>query len=230
MCRYKKDGCKFLYFLLVAHFAILVADKALANQALITVDGLSVLVGGSASEESDAQPILLSDIELEAAIISAARDRKENFLQQHSESAWREAKERALLIRLLAAQARRLHESASEEDKKNLKNEVVALIGGVSLMNQFLTRIGMEHEALDKWIENAVLAINQIRFFRDQTPGTRVMKNSKSPSRRKSEIDNSNSAANMGVHRRITSRDLTNNELKQHLSEIVLSSYFRVLR
>ena len=140
---------------------------ASATEPVILVDAVSMLKSNAAGDP-DAVPILLSDIEFEAALLISGRDGPSGLLESPSPKDWRQAKERALVIRLLADQARRLHETASPEDKQALFEEIVGNLGGVGALNQLLARTGVPRDAVDRWIENATLALGQLRFLRDQ--------------------------------------------------------------
>jgi hypothetical protein len=144
------------------------AGKAVADEPVIPADAIAVLTGGTEAGESDATPLLFSDIEFEAFLTLTGKEGPSGLLETLTKEDWRQAKERAAIIRLLADQARRLHETAAKKDKEALRAEILRRAGGEAALSRFLARIGMKRDAVDRWIENAALALTQIRFIKEQ--------------------------------------------------------------
>jgi hypothetical protein len=132
------------------------------------LDAISVLVGTHAAKESDARPVLVSDIAFEATLILVARFGPQGVNRRITKAVWLEALRRATLIRLLAGQARHLHEAVAPEEKQQIRKEIIAGIGGERVMAQCLKRLGLSRDALNTWIENAALALTQIGYAEDQ--------------------------------------------------------------
>ncbi len=174
--------------------------------------------------KSDAIPILLSDVEFEAFLILTERLGPVGIRQTPSAEDWRLAKERALIIRLLADQARRLHETATEEDKRALRQTIVENMGDEKGVNRLLARIGVPKQALDRWIENAALAVGQIRQINEQIalPARNVgQRNGRASSKEHT------AAAQL---RRPDGSDAKNKALRARLMDIVAESRIQVLR
>ncbi len=156
-----------LSLLLVFSWSTVGNAEESTDNALI-VDGISVLSGSRSANESEAVPVLLSDIEFEAVLIIASRMGPAGLDHRPTEDDWVRARRRATLIRLLADQARHLHETAAPLIKRQLLNQVVYDLGGEEALDGLLARFGMRRSALDSWVEDAALALIQIRYIKDQ--------------------------------------------------------------
>lgn len=184
---------KWMTFLSTCLFAVgatgALLGKAAADEPVIPADEISILIGGTEAGESDAQPLLRSDMEFEAFLIVTGKEGPSGLLKIPTKEDWRQAREQAVVIRLLADQARRLHETAAEEDKESLRGEIVRRFGGEASLNRFLARIGMKRDAVARWVENAALALTQIRFIKEQTavssPDAATEPNATSPTDRR---------------------------------------------
>ena len=205
-----------------------------ADDSIIPVDGLAALIGGGASAEFDASPMLISDIELEARLILTEQNGLAALADQPTPEEWRQAVERAILVRLLSDQARRLNETASEEDRRNLLGEIVIRLGGTDAMNQLLARLGTSRYVLDRWVENAVLAAGQLRLLLDQAPSYDIPSERRTarPEHRESEAERNEKIESDTIrrYRRTVGRTLSNEALRERLAEIMRRSYVRVLR
>ena len=74
----------------------------------------------------------------------------------------------AVLIRILARGAIQLNESVDQADVEAIKLELTRMAGGPAGMKQLLDRSGMVSEDLDKWAENALFAVSQLRHIEEQ--------------------------------------------------------------
>ena len=146
------------------------AQNTLGPQAngTVLIDGISVITGSHTSNESEATPILLSDIEFEATLILASTLGPGAILDSTSPQDWRRAKRQAVLLRMLAAQARYLHETASETDTHSILKALTRMVGGESAMSTLLTRLGLGFQELTLFSETAALALTQLQYFEEQ--------------------------------------------------------------
>lgn len=200
-----------------------------ADRPVVPVDAISVLTDGSNAGESDAVPILLSDVQFEAFLILTGRNGPNDGFAEPSDDDWQRAKERAVIIRLLANQARRLHESASEDDKIILRSEISAGFGDAAAMHRLLTRIGMAADAVDRWVENAALALGRLRFLRDQSRMPYAAAQDRSSNTARSE--NAGTARDtVRGYRRMIDHKIGNEELRKWIIEITEENHIRVLR
>lgn len=220
-------------FLAVASTVFFWGNTGIAAEPVVLVDAVSMLKGANTSGEFDAVPILLSDIEFESILILTARNGLSAALLPPDTEEWREAKERALIIRLLADQAGRLHETAALEDKEALLGEIVGNMGDAETMNRVLIRIGVQRAALDRWIENAALALKQLRFLREQTTLPSGRSDRHRARQKAASLGNENNRdGNTVVHRyrNMLSKSTGNEALRARLLEIMAENHVRVLR
>lgn len=134
----------------------------------ILLDGIAVLAGGKTWNESDSIPILLSDVDFEAALIMV---RERGPIQTHSsvpESVRVRARRWAVVVRLLAKQAGQFKETTNPRDVAALRKELIKRAGGPEAMQQLITQFGVDDTALTQWIENALLAAAQVRYIIEQ--------------------------------------------------------------
>ena len=129
----------------------------------VLMDGLAVLVGSRAGNESDATPIMLSDVKLQAKLmelgVERAKKRKTPLI---------EARRAVVLITILSAQAKQFQEKVDPKEVANLKRWFTERIGGATALGKMLNQLGMTPNDLDKWLQNMVLASGQIRYIESQ--------------------------------------------------------------
>ncbi len=133
----------------------------------VLIDGLAALVGGQAANELDSIAILKSDMEFEAALLllrngSGGLDRELDGVIR------KEALRCAVLIRMLARQAKQFEEVVKPGEKAALRKALVRRAGGPEQMEALLARYGMGEDDLATWMETALLASTQIRYIEDQ--------------------------------------------------------------
>lgn len=144
----------------------------------VLIDGIAVLAGGRATNEAESMRILQSDLEFESALLLLRRDRPVPPNRIRDARIWLVAQRSAVLIRILANQARQFQETADTAASAAVKRVLVTRAGGKEAMSALLNRFGMKERDLDAWIENALLAATQLRYIRDQvdTPSDREIK------------------------------------------------------
>lgn len=194
----------------------------------LVVDGISVLSGAHTANESDATLLLLSDIEFECVIIFASRVGPAGLNQTPTREDWIRARRRATLIRLLAGQARNLHETVDSDIEKAVLEQIEYDVGGKEALSGLLARLGMPRSALEKWIEDAALAIQQIRFTKEQV---------ELPSRREVEAKAlgdrgrlPNSPAAREQYRRLILEEKTDAQVELWLEELSKRGHIRIVR
>jgi hypothetical protein len=197
--------------------------NATADDSIVTVEAIVALTGGTPESEAEARPLLFSDIELEARLMQESNTPPHTLSKEERQR----AEERAVMIRLLSDQARRLHETVSASDKAALFAEIAEHMGGVASMNKWLIDNGIERIALDRWIENAVLAVSQLRFLKDQAmlPTNQSATDISDSKTKPQGLGNVKSE----VAITITGRSLSQ-ELRRRLTDVAQNSYFKVLR
>jgi len=194
----------------------------------LLVDGISLLSGGPTANESDAVPLLLSDIEFESAIILTARMGPAGLSHPASGDDWLRARRRATLVRLLAGQARHFHETADPAAKRALLKQVIYDVGGEEALGKLMSRFGMRRSDLDRWIENTVLALTQIRYMKDQV---------ELPSRRDVEAKAlaeegrfPDSPSERERYRRMVLEEKTDEQIQKWLEQTSKRGHIRIIR
>ena len=134
----------------------------------VLVDGLAVLVGARHSAESEATPILISDVDLFADLLSVIGSDADGAVPPSGASLRARARRAASLVRLLALQARQMGEEVSGEDRSALRGEIASRLGGEEGLDAELVRRGMDPRELDRWLEDLILAAGQVRYLRDR--------------------------------------------------------------
>jgi hypothetical protein len=135
----------------------------------VLLDGLSALAGGRYANESDSIPVLVSDVALEASFLLVIRLGPAGLSSTVTEQLRRRARQRAVMIRVLAQRAKRLDESVAGVEIKALKKTLTDRAGGKDAMNRLLNRFGASDVDLSKWAENTLLAAAQIRYAKEQS-------------------------------------------------------------
>jgi len=203
--------------------------EAEQHQKEVVLDGVSVLAGGRDSNESDASLLLLSDIELEASLILVGRYGAAGLERPLTKALWKEARRRATLILLMAAQARQLNELVSNDEKQALLEEITEQMGGRASLHAFLERIGVERPSLDKWIENAALALRQLKYVGDQVevPSNREIEARMDTDSRGLE---KNLESVRERYRELIMKEKTDEQIRQWLRELSMEGAMRVVR
>jgi hypothetical protein len=202
------------------------ASIALADddESAILIDGISVITGSQTSNESDATPVLLSDVEFEAMLIRAASLGPGAVLERIASEEWQRAQRQAVLMRLLAAQARYLHEQASEEEKSAIRAETIAMVGGETAMDRLLARLGLGFQELDLFSETAALALTQIRYFEEQVE---LPKPRKGP-RRRPRFDKEDPISKR--YRRLVLQEQAEEQIIKWISDLIENGHIRMVR
>ena len=198
------------------------------NDDLILIDGISVITGSQTSNESDATPVLLSDVAFEATLIQASRLGPGGVIEDTTPEDWLRARRQAVLLRLLAAKARYLHESASDVDKEALQAEITAMVGGSGAMTKILARAGLAYKDLAVFSETAALALTQIRYFEEQVelPSMGRRRDLAAGSR----SDRAGARDIVGRYRKMIIEDHTETQMKRWISELIDSGHIRMVR
>lgn len=195
------------------------------------MDGVSVLAGSRASNEADASLLLLTDVELEASLILVGRYGPAGLSRPRSKSLWKEARRRATLVLRMASQARQLNEVVTRDEKEALRAEITQQMGGKSSLDAFLERIGVAESALENWIENAALALRQLKVVADQVE---VPSNREIEARMGGDSDNSGAGNNLESvrerYRELIMKERTDEQIRQWLRELSMDGAVRVVR
>ena len=138
------------------------------RRGLILLDSLSVLIGEGTSDEADSIPLLLSDLELEFSLFVARKPGRAATSALADDEMRNEARRSAVLVKILARQARRLGGAPDRELVDALVGELTERIGGADAMRLLLGRFGSDEKDLRSWAEDAILAAEQIRYVEEQ--------------------------------------------------------------
>ena len=198
--------------------AIVEADDA------VVVDGISAIVGNRSSNESDAQPVLLSDITFDAILITSLRLGPGAGYEDPAEKDWEKARRQAVLVRLLAAQARLLHETVTSDDKQAIRDEISTLAGGDMTLYRVLARHGIDPQLIDIFIENVALALTQIQYFEEQTD---LIQRSRRANERHKEKRGSRLR---GAFRALVAKQHANEQIKRWIKELIAGGHIRIIR
>jgi hypothetical protein len=134
----------------------------------VFLDGLAVLAWDERGRESDALPILKSDLEFYAALIAMRRFGPLEGQAVFSDAVRVQARRSAVFVRLLARQAKQQQEVVNSTAVAGLREEIVRLAGGTEAMGRLLRRVGMDDDTLTQWAQNAWLASTQIKYVMAQ--------------------------------------------------------------
>jgi hypothetical protein len=144
------------------------AAAADTPKGAVRLDGLAMLAGGRESDESDSIPVLVSDVEFEAALVLL---RKQSSIEPDLRSdaeVWKKARRSAVLVRMLSRNAKQLGESIDPSLAETLENELIERAGGPDAMDLMLARFGVESRDLKTCAENALLAAGRLRYMEEQ--------------------------------------------------------------
>ena len=152
--------------------------QAQSKRKTLLIDGIAVLAGGQAANETESTRILLSDLQFESVLLLLRRGNPIPQNRIRDARIWLVAQRSAVLIRVLANQARQFQETVDSAEASAVKRILIERAGGNENMESLLGRFGMAERHLDAWVENALLAETQIRYVREQvdTPSDKEIK------------------------------------------------------
>jgi hypothetical protein len=134
----------------------------------LLIDGLCALIGERAEDEGSASPVLLDEVGLEAHLLLVRRLGPSWREVEVDDATWIEARRIAALRIMFAHQARLMGETV---DPELLESQTAALIdraGGSAAMQELLAMHGASDDHLWRWVEDALLAAQQVRFERER--------------------------------------------------------------
>ncbi len=137
-------------------------------EGAVLIDGLAVHAGSRSIDEADSITVFLSDVEFEAALLLVIKHGPTGVHGDLDEKTRLKARRSAVLIRMLARQAKQFQEVVSPEDIAALKDELTVQAGGPEAMTRLLARFGMSKTHLENWVQTALLATTQIRYIEEQ--------------------------------------------------------------
>jgi hypothetical protein len=225
-----RSGVGFLFLCIVFCFLISHTDggsraTAETKENVVLLDGLAVLAGGKSWNESDSIPVLLSDVEFEAALIMIRERGPIDTLNSFPDSVRIRARRWAVVVRLLARQAGQFKETTNPRDVAALRKELIEKAGGPEAMQQVLTRFGVDDTALTLWIENALLAALQVRYIVEQVDVP-------SPEIEESILDGKQKYEDgyLKTQRRMILRERTEQTMKKWLANILAVDEVRIIQ
>jgi len=137
----------------------------------VLVGGLAVLVGGSPGEEDEATTITVSQIDLEVDLLLIRRHGPDWRSFREDGTLRLQARRVAALVRLLARLARHMGETVTADSRVAAIERLEELAGGSRAMGELLARHGATGSDLETWVEDALLAVDQIRFQAERSRG-----------------------------------------------------------
>jgi hypothetical protein len=217
---------------LAAVFCVLVSHALGAGNATaepqeegILLDGLAVLAGEKAWNESDSIPVLLSDVDFEAALIMVREQGPIQTLNSVPDSVRIRARRWAVVVRLLARQAGQFKETTNPRDVAALRKELIKRAGGPEAMQQLITQFGVDDNALTQWIENALLAAAQVRYIIEQVdvPSTEMEKSVSNGTQKPED-------GYLKTQRRLILKERTAQTMKKWLESILAVDEVRIIQ
>ncbi len=208
-----------------------VNSVAQTPQDAVLIDGLAALAGGQPKNEADAVPILLSDIDF-AAVLLMGKDRDPIQSDASLDDQVRtEARRAAVLIHLLAQQAKQLKETPDPEQATALRQDIIARFNGKEGMHRLLKRFGMTEAALDHWIDKIILAAKQIHYAEsqielsaDEAPKTQHRMSESKP-QMNSDIENGYDS-----FRRLIIEERSKQAIERWLENVIKSGNIRIVK
>lgn len=134
----------------------------------LLIDGLCALTGERSEDEGSATPVLLDEVGLEAHLLLVRRLGPSWREAEVDDATWVEARRIAALRVMFSRQARLMGETV---DPELLEIQTAALIdraGGSAAMRELLAMHGASEDDLWRWVEDALLAAQQVRFERER--------------------------------------------------------------
>ncbi|MCP4678170.1 MAG: hypothetical protein GY854_22185 [Deltaproteobacteria bacterium] len=217
-----------MFFLVVSLGAARAAGDTPSDAVL--VDGLAALAGGQAANELDSIVILKSDMEFEAALLLLRRNVSGGLDKKLDDVTRKEARRCAVLIRMLARQAKQFQEVVNPEEKTALRKALVSRAGGPDQMEALLARHGMGESDLTAWIETALLASTQVRYMEDQVdlPSDReIDERARVESSQKSGVEEGDT---YDKYRRLIIEERTKQSVKRWLDSLLEGGRVRIMQ
>ena len=154
----------------IAAILLAVPATGLADppEGALLLDGLCALSGERAEDEGAATPVLLSEVGLEAHLLLVRRIGPGWRDVEIDEATWIEARRIATLTRVFSRQGRSMGETVDSAQLQDQVEEIVARAGGDAAMDELLTLHGAARDDLTRWVEDALLAAQQVRFERER--------------------------------------------------------------
>jgi hypothetical protein len=112
--------------------------------------------------------VLLSEVGLEAHLLIVRRLGPEWRETEIDEATWIEARRIAVLTRMFSRQGRLMGEIVDPQQLETEIERLVARAGGIEAMGEILELHGASQEDLARWVEDALLAAQQVRFERER--------------------------------------------------------------
>jgi hypothetical protein len=134
----------------------------------LLLDGLGALVGEREDDEGAATPILLSQVGFEAQLLLVRKLGPGWREVEVDEQTWVAARRIVVLTRMFSRQARLMGEMVDPELLEAQTAELVERAGGEEAMAEILERHGVSQDDLVRWVEDALLAAQQVRFERER--------------------------------------------------------------
>lgn len=134
----------------------------------LLVDGLCVLTGERSEDEGSATPVLLDEVGLEAHLLLVRRLGPSWREAEVDDATWIEARRIAALSTMFSRQARLMGETVDPELLEAQTTALVDRAGGAAAMQELLTMHGASQDDLWRWVEDALLAAQQVRFERER--------------------------------------------------------------
>ncbi|MFO8071091.1 MAG: hypothetical protein R6V85_04375 [Polyangia bacterium] len=132
------------------------------------LDGIAVLVGSNRANEAEATPILFSQLELEIDLLLVRREGVGWRQAAVDEDLRLRARREAVLVRLLARQSRQMGEKVDPTELRRDLARLEEMAGGPEVIEDLLARHAATREDLEFWVEDALLAKQQILYMRER--------------------------------------------------------------
>ena len=208
------------------------AGPAIADppDGAVLLDGLSVLSGERAEDEVAATPILLSDVGLEAHLLLVRRIGPGWRDVEIDDATWIDARRIAALTKMFARQGRQMGETFDPDLLRTEAGALVERAGGDAAMDELLGRYGATRDDLLRWVEDALLAAQQVRFERERLDPptdkelTRKFEDGGHP------LEGSDLAEVRAEFRRIVNREQTREAILRRLSSTLQRGLMRLIR
>lgn len=138
-------------------------------QQMVHLDGTAAFFEGREFGSAELVPIYSSDVDFEATLLLLEEHDESQSASSNAQSSWIRARRLAVMVRLLARQAKMLGETVSDVDINRLISGVTRRVGGSGSMSRLLARYGLQEQDLYQWAANTLLASNQIQGFVEQS-------------------------------------------------------------
>jgi hypothetical protein len=132
------------------------------------LDGIAVLVGSNRADEAEATPILFSQLELEIDLLLVRREGEGWREAAVDEQLRLRARREAALVRLLARRSRQMGEKVDSAELRRGLKRLEEMAGGPEAIEALLAQHAATSEDLEFWVEDALLAAQQILYMRER--------------------------------------------------------------